>query len=193
MPLIELFNPQTHPILAVGIATFFFGFGAGALLNLYLLKIKSPLVTQFRGSLNFKSSIFGDGILLPIVNMVAVSSLLHAQGQGLVQQPEFVIALAIGIGVTVYFHVLQAVRGLVNWSMPKPWRWNLLGLWHAVYMLSVSTLLCLFYVVQIVAITKHEARVSDGIVVTLGLVVFFALLRLDYETVRWRSLLPKWR
>lgn len=190
---IELFNPQTHLVIAVGIATFFFGFGGGALLNLYLLKIKSPLVEKLRGSLDFKSSIFGDGILLPIINMIAISSILHANQQNPIQQPEFAVAIVLAVGITIYFHVVQALRGLVNWSMPKPWHWNLLGLWHAAYMLSVSTLLCLFYVVLIVAIAKHEAMIVDGIVVTLGLVAFFVLLRLDYETVSWSSLLPKWR
>jgi len=155
------------------------------------LAVKSPLVVELRGSLNFKSSIFGDGILLPIINMVAVSSLVHQQD--LVHQPQFVIALALGLGITAYFHITQAVRGLVNWAMPKPWRWNLLGFWHAAYMLSVSTLLSLFYIVLLVAITKHEAMISNGIIVTLGLVAFFMLLQLDYETVSWSSLIPKWR
>ncbi len=66
-------------ILGTGLATFFFGFGAGALYNLYLIQVNDPLVTQFRASLSYKSAIFGDGILLPIINMVMVSFLLKHQ------------------------------------------------------------------------------------------------------------------
>ena len=57
----------THPVPIVGLATFFFGFGAGAALNLYFIKVKSPLIAEHRGSLNYVSSIVGDGLVLPLV------------------------------------------------------------------------------------------------------------------------------
>lgn len=189
MPLLELFDPRVHPILATGLATLFFGFGAGALLNLYLIARHSPLVAELRGSLDFKSSIVGDGLLLPLVNMFVVSVLrTHS---GLVERPEIVIALVLGIAVTIYFHVVQAVRGLVNWAMPRPWRWNLLGLWHAAYMLSVSTLLSLFYVVFVRSIRTDEAMWADAAVVSAGVALFFLLLRLDYASVEFGSLVPQ--
>ena len=183
-------DPGAHPIVLTGLATFFFGFGAGALLNCYLIAVKSPLIAQLRGSLDYKSSIVGDRLLLPAVNMLVVSSLLPHRA--LLAAETIVPALLLGLAVTVYFHVVQAVRGLVNWAMPAPWRWNLLGAWHAAYMFAVSSLLSLFYVVLAVAVHGHEGGVArDGVLVTLGLAAFCALLRLDYATVSISALVPQ--
>lgn len=169
-------------ILGVGFATFFFGFGAGAMLNLYLLAIKSPLVLQFRSSLMFISSILGDGIVLPAVNMLIVSSLI--KNKEFVSRLKVVLSSLFGLAITLYFHITQAVQGLVNWTMPKPWEWNLLGVWHALYMLTVSSLISLFYIVLAFNIVKHKRFTKETILVTLGIVLFIILLRLDYIDVK---------
>ncbi len=164
-------------IVGVGLATFFFGFGAGAALNLYLISINDPLVTTLRASLTYRSAIFGDGIILPIVNMVAAYFLL--KNKALLNKSFFLTAILIGIIVTAYFHVDQATRGLINWAMPTPWNWNLLGAWHALYMFSVSSLMALFYLLALKVIHKKDTLVPT-IVVTLGLVLFFIILATDY-------------
>ena len=64
---------KQYVIIAVGLGTLFFGFLAGAMFNLYLLWIGSSFVNEFRAALTYKSAIFGDGILLPVVNMVIAS------------------------------------------------------------------------------------------------------------------------
>lgn len=179
-----------HPLWTTALATFFFGFGAGAVLNLYLIAVKHPFIEQFRGSLDYKSSIFGDGILLPIVNVLVVAALMDHRE--LVTTVTLLVALGFGLAVTAYFHIVQAVRGIVNWAMPAPWRWNGLGVWHAIYMMSVATLLSLFYVA-----TVAGWLAGDGIgwgefaLVTGGILAFFALLRLDYVTVEWSALVPQ--
>ena len=165
-------------ILGTGIATFFFGFGAAALLNLYLFAIKSPLVLSFRSSLNFISSIFGDGIVLPLVNMLVVWFLL--ENEKYVNRLRIILGAGIGLLITIYFHVSQGLQGLVNWSMPTPWHWNFLGLWHGIYMLAVTSLLSLYFVVSISVIRK-TGKISKYLpVVILGLIVFLILLKLDY-------------
>jgi hypothetical protein len=181
---------REHPLIATGLATFFFGFGAGALVNLYLSAVKSPLVADLRASLSYVSSIVGDGVLLPLVNMLVVSALLaHRE---LLTTPVWIAALVAGLGVTAYFHVVQAVRGLVNWTMPEPWHWNILGVWHAGYMLAVATLLSLFYIAAVAGFVR-----GDGIplwqqgTVTAGIMAFFVLLRMDYATVQWSALVPR--
>lgn len=166
--------------MGVGAATFFFGFGIPAILNLYLLAVNSPLVLQYRSSLMYISSILGDGIILPIVNMLAVLGLF--KNQELIGRLVIILSLFFGLLITLYFHITQAVQGLVNWSMPKPWEWNFLGAWHALYMLVVTSLICLFYIVLSRTIWKYK-RLSRGFVlVTLGIVLFLILLRLDYST-----------
>ena len=169
---------QRTIVIGVGAATFFFGFGAGAILNLYLLAINSPLVLQFRSSLMFVSSIIGDGIILPIVNMLIVSSLI--KNKELISRLIVAMSLFCGLIITLYFHITQAVQGLVNWAMPKPWEWNFLGAWHALYMFAVSSLLSLFYIVLILNLKKQKKLHKEAVLVTLGIVLFIILLRLDY-------------
>jgi hypothetical protein len=182
-----LHSIRSHPVLYTGLATFFFGFGAGALLNFYLILTDSSLLSGLRGSLNYISSIIGDGILLPVVNMIVVSFL--RKNRAFISRASVAVALTLGLLITMYFHVAQAVQGLTNWAMPSPWHWNLLGVWHAVYMMSVSSLLCLFFVTVFTSRRRgHVPR--EALLVTGGIVLFFFLLRLDYSTVDLQSLVP---
>ncbi len=176
-------------ILSVGIATFFFGFGAAAILNIYLYSIHSPLVESLRSSLTYKSAILGDGILLPIINMIVASYLLN--NRKVITQKLLTLALIIGGLITIYFHISQAVNNLVNWAMPTPWHWNLLGLWHAIYMFSVSSLLALFYLVTIKLSRNHKRIAQEVFIVTLGILLFFILLHLDYVNVKFNNLIPQ--
>ena len=179
-----------HPVLAVGIATFVFGFGAGAALNLYLISVKSPLIAEHRASLTYVSSVVGDGLLLPLVNMVIVSFLIAHQSH--IDNHTLGVAVGLGIAVTIYFHVVQAVRGLVNWTMPTPWRWNLLGAFHAAYMLAAATLLALFYAVVGAGALAHEGGLlPSAAFVTSGVLCFCVLLRVDYAAVSLRALAPR--
>lgn len=175
-------------LIVTAIATFFFGFGAGAILNLYLIFIHSPLIEKLRGSLNYTSSIFGDGILLPIVNMVMVSFLYDKK--------EFITKKTLGVGlfggllITAYFHISQALQGLVNWAMPTPWHWNFLGLWHGIYMLSVTSLITLFFTVSFLLAKRERNVAKEFFIVALGLIIFLFLLRIDYLKVSLISLFP---
>lgn len=180
---------KVYLILGVGFATFFFGFAAGAFLNLYLLAIDSPLVSHLRSSLSFKSAIFGDGIVLPIVNMIAMAFILkHAKA---VKKNIVNLALFSGFFVTLYFHVNQATQGLVNWAMPTPWHWNILGAWHAAYMFSVASFLSVFYLVLFKIAKRQKTIPKEFLFVTAGIMVFCVLLRLDYISVGFSSLVPQ--
>ena len=176
-------------ILSVGLATFFFGFGAPAILNLYFFAVKSPLVLNFRSSLNFISSIVGDGLILPIVNMFIVSFLLNNSKS--VSKLNIVFGLISGLLITIYFHVIQGIEGLVNWSMPTPWHWNLLGFWHAVYMFAVSSFLSLYFIVLVLQIKKTGKIPKNFLFVVFGIIVFLILLKLDYAKVSLNLFLPK--
>ncbi len=183
------FSASQYIVIGVGLATFFFGFGAGVILNLYLLAIKSTLVLSLRSSLTFKSAIFGDGMLLPIVNMIVASFLL--KNRDLVGKKSIRLAMVLGAGITLYFHINQAVFGLVNWAMPSPWHWNFIGLWHAVYMFSVASFLSLFYLVVIRFTTKEKELPRQVLLVTFGLIIFFILLRLDYVSIDLIQFIPR--
>ncbi|MDP2637437.1 MAG: hypothetical protein Q8P26_00045 [Candidatus Levybacteria bacterium] len=172
---------QKRIVWLVGAATFFFGFGASAMLNAYLFMIKSPLVLNFRSSLNFVSSIFGDGIILPIVNMLIARFILG--NLGLINKLNVFAGIVFGLAITFYFYITQAVKGLVNWSMPTPWHWNFLGVWHFFYMLSVSSLLSFYVLLLIKKIKKDKVTPKDAFVIVGGVIIFLILLKLDYADI----------
>lgn len=176
-------STQKYFIASVGLATFVFGFAAGAVLNYYLILIKSPFVQTFRASLSYKSSIFGDGIVFPVINMFAVAFVIR--NRELVSKKTFRNALISGVLITLYFHLNQALRGLVNWAMPSPWRWNYLGAFHAVYMFSVASFISLFYLVASSYIRKRKTLPKEVVIVTLGVIIFLVLLQLDYIAIRF--------
>jgi len=169
-------------IILTGLATFFFGFGAGALLNWYLIQVKDPLVEQFRSTLSYSSAIIGDGLILPITDMLMVAFLLNHRRYLTIK-----IRLAGflgGIIITAYFHITQALLGIVNWAMPSPWHWNALGLWHFFYMLAVTTLISTYYLVMLMTIQKEKKIPKSVFLVSLGILVFLALLKLDYINIK---------
>lgn len=181
---------QKYIVAGVGLATFIFGFFAGAVLNYYLILVNSPLVAQFRASLSYQSSIFGDGVILPIINMFAARFIL--ENKEFLRRKVLRNALLSGILITVYFHLNQAMRGLVNWAMPEPWKWNELGTFHAGYMLLATTFISLFYLILIKYVRRNKQSLRDdplktlpreALIVTLGIIIFLILLRLDYIAV----------
>ncbi len=175
-------------VIGVGLATYMCGFLAGALVNLYLLMIHHPLVDQFRATLSYGSAIIGDGFVLPVVNMIVADFMVKRRRD--ITPWTIRLAIAMGVAVTAYFHVSQAANGIVNWTMPTPWHWNILGLWHAGYMLAVTTWLSAFLVVVVRTIRRERAVPVEAAMVLIGVAAFFLLLRLDYIAVDLRSLAP---
>lgn len=180
---------KRYIILGVGVWTFLFGFLAGALFNFYLIVTKSPEFASLRTSLDYKSSIFGDGIILPVINMFAVAFLLR--NSEIIKKKMLGSALFFGFLITLYFHVSQAVNGLVNWAMPEPWKWNGLGVFHALYMYIAASFISLFYIVVIRYAHKNKRLPKEAVIVTVGAIIFLILLRLDYIAVSLSSMLPQ--
>lgn len=172
---------QKYIVASVGLATFVFGFFAGAVLNYYLILINSPLVANFRASLDYQSSIFGDGIILPVINMFGAYFVLR--NKEFLRRRVLRNALFFGLLITIYFHINQAMRGLVNWAMPEPWKWTELGAFHAGYMLLATSFISLFYLVLIKYVKRNKTLPREALIVTLGIIIFLILLRLDYIAV----------
>lgn len=184
---LDMDNRQVF-VVGVGFATFFFGFAAGAIANVYLLAIHSPLVTTLRASLTYKSSIFGDGFLLPVVNMIAASFLLSRSEKITARTKR--AAIFLGSIITIWFHVDQATHKIVNWAMPTPWHWNALGVWHAGYMFAVASFISCFYLVLLKTRKNKKLVPKEALFVTLGYAIFFMLLRWDYIAINLSALLP---
>ncbi|MBI1919201.1 hypothetical protein HYS29_01290 [Candidatus Microgenomates bacterium] len=176
-------------VVATGFLTFFFGFGAGAILNFYLLAINHPLATEYRSILTYISAILGDGIILPIINMIAMAFFL--KNREYLAVTTLRLALVAGLIVTLYFNIGQAINGVVNWAMPAPWHWNFIGLWHGIYMFCVASFLSLFYLVTIRVLVKEKELPRQVLFITLGLIIFFVLLRLDYISLDLTQFIPR--
>lgn len=174
-------SKQRYIVAAIGLATFVFGFMAGAIFNYYLILIHSPLIVNFRASLDYKSSIFGDGVILPIINMVAIYFIL--ENKEFLRRRVLRNAILLGFLITIYFHISQATRGLVNWAMPEPWKWNELGAFHAAYMFLAASFISLFYLVLIKYMRRTKTLPKEALIVTLGIIIFLVLLRLDYIAI----------
>ena len=122
-------------------------FGVNAAGHAFLLWRGHPLVRQHRATLEYRSALLGDSLLLPLVN-VLLDRQLDAWGDGLrpgsLRRGRLACALLVGTGLMALFHGYQGAQKLTNWTMPRPWRWNALGYYHAVYMAGQFTLLAYF-------------------------------------------------
>jgi hypothetical protein len=73
---------------------------------------------------------------------------------------------------------------MVNWTMTKPWRWNLLGYYHFVYMATQFSYM-LLYLTQLGGrwpkgeVTSGDKR--DLALILSNLVAFAILLQTDYQ------------
>jgi hypothetical protein len=140
-------NDAMRRSLAVFGLTGVAAFGVNAAGHAWMLWRGHPLVRRHRATLAYRSALIGDSLLLPLVN-VLLDRQLDAWGDGLrpgcLRWGRLARALLVGTGLTAVFHGYQAAQKLTNWTMPRPWRWNALGYYHAVYMAGQFTLLTYF-------------------------------------------------
>lgn len=177
----KVVNDPVRLVLLIGAETFFFGFALGGIINAYLLYRDSPLVEAFRGTLTFKSAIIGDGIILPIVNMVIAAFLIA--NKEYITKRILRSAVISSILITSAFHLIQARYGFINWSMPEPWHWNGLGLLHASYMSFVIFLISLFFITSGRIKQKTGLSPEEGKIVSGGIIIFLILLAIDYGLI----------
>src|SRR4029079_4568084 len=96
-------------------------------------------------------------------------------------------ALAPAVGgsaISLLFHIVQGKNGMVNWTMTKPLRWNLLGYYHFVYMATQFSYM-LLYLTQLAGhwrreeIEGHHKR--DLALIGANMGAFGVLLATDYQ------------
>ncbi|MFN8532386.1 MAG: hypothetical protein U0556_02425 [Dehalococcoidia bacterium] len=162
-------------VAAIVGVTFVFAFGVNACAHLVLLLRHDRLVQTHRGTLEFASAWIGDGLLLPAMN---VAGWKVVQGTGRPARAEIVAAVVAAGATTAAMHIGQALGGLVNWSMPRPWRWNWLGWYHLAFMWTQLTFLTL---VLVRAVRRPAMVWQPAALVVGGLAIFALLLRWDYR------------
>lgn len=177
----KVINDPIRLVVLIGAETFFFGFALGGIINAYLLFTGSSLVEHFRGTLTFKSAIVGDGIILPVVNMVIVAFLIANKEE--VSKRILRSAVFSSIIITSAFHLVQAKYGFINWSMPEPWHWNGIGVLHATYMSFAIFLISLFFMTAARIGKKTGITPSERKIVSGGIIIFIILLAWDYGLI----------
>jgi hypothetical protein len=173
-------NRPFFALTLVGLATWLFGFMLNAVGSILLGWRADPLVTGYRDTLEFTSAIVGDGLLLPFVNAVIVGQLL--QWRRSVRAREVIAATWVGAIMTLWVHLYQATNAIVNWTMPQPFYWTVLGYTHALFMWAELSLLAFFWIhaAAIARVAPREALRPRLLFVALCLAAFARLLLADY-------------
>ncbi len=177
---------ETKRGLVVFAVTSVSAFWVNAVGNVYLIWRKSPLVRDYKATLQYRSALAGDAVLLPLLS-VALDRQLDAWGDGprpgQVRRRRLARSLIGATSITAAFHVYQATQKLTNWTMPRPWRWNVLGYYHALYMAGQATQVCYFAGSAIAQVRAHGVRalLTPRLVAAMGLLLGWAgLLYKDY-------------
>ena len=169
-------------LAATALITFTAALGVSGGTNIWMLITGNDLIKKHRPTLTFRSAIFGDGLILPFVNSVMMKSFVRWK-PSLGGKPS-ILAILGGSAISLIFHIGQGRGGLVNWTMPKPWRWNLLGYYHFVYMATQFSYMLLYFT-QLAGhwtsgdpLTDEQKR--DLALIAGGLGAFGLLLFTDY-------------
>lgn len=124
------------------IVSFMAALGVSGGTNLVMLLTGNNLIKKHRPTLTFRSAIFGDGLILPFINVLMMKSFRRWRPR--LTARTGVVPVVGGSLVSLMFHIAQGRGGMVNWTMTRPWRWNLLGYYHFVYMATQFSYMLLY-------------------------------------------------
>jgi hypothetical protein len=135
--------------------TWVFGFLIQAAGSAWLRWQDDPIASHYRTSLSYTSALIGDGVLLPLVNVLIVGQLMAWRRRP--RGREIAGALLVGALVTSIVHLYQAANALLNWTMTQPYRWSGLGYEHAAFMWAEVSFV-LFFWGQVALVGKESPR-----------------------------------
>ena len=168
-------------MIGTAMVTFAAALGVSGGTNVVMLLTKNDLIKKHRPTLTFRSAIFGDGLILPFVNVLIMKSLKRWKPS---LSARTVLAPTLGgSAISLLFHIVQGKNGMVNWTMTKPWKWNALGYYHFVYMATQFSYM-LLYLTQLAGrwpkgeIDGEQKR--DLALIGANMAAFAVLLATDY-------------
>jgi hypothetical protein len=173
---------QARLMAITALATFAAALGVSGGTNVWMLITGNQLIKKHRPTLTFRSAIFGDGLILPFINVLMMRSFVRWQPR--MSGRTALVPVFGGSFVSLLFHIAQGRGGMVNWTMTRPWRWNLLGYYHFVYMATQFSYM-LLYMTQLAGrwpkgeVGPEEKR--DLALIGANLGAFAALLFTDYK------------
>jgi hypothetical protein len=168
-------------LLGTALATFAAALGVSGGTNVWMLITSNDLIKKHRPTLTFRSAIIGDGILLPLISALMMKSFVRWQPR--LASPASLVSIAGGSALALVFHIGQGRGGLVNWTMTRPWHWNLLGYYHFVYMSTQFSYMFLYFTQLAGRFPKGEIdgkQKRDLAIIAASLALFGLLLATDY-------------
>jgi hypothetical protein len=130
---------------------------------------------------NYYSGVFGDGLLLPVVNVAGFVMLRELSAQ--IPWRRLPLYLLLGLATAFGSFLMQAFLDWINWSMPSPYSWSDVGQFHFFVMAGEISYL---YLVLATAINNWKQLTANSIAwrsfatAWLGLALFGATLAADY-------------
>jgi hypothetical protein len=168
-------------LLAItALVTFVAALGVSGGTNVWMKIIDHSLIKEHRPTLTFRSAIIGDGILLPIISALMMKSFVRWRPR---LDGGSLASIAGGSAIALVFHIAQGRGGLVNWTMTRPWRWNLLGYYHFIYMATQFSYMALYFRLLAGRFAKGEVdseQKRDLAIIVGCLGLFGLLLATDY-------------
>jgi hypothetical protein len=162
--------------------TFAAALGVSGGTNVWMLITGNDLIKKHRPTLTFRSAIFGDGLILPYINVLMMKS--FSRWKPKLTPTTALVPILGGSAVSLMFHIGQGRGGLVNWTMTKPWRWNLLGYYHFVYMATQFSYMLLYATQLAGRVARGEELTADQkrdlALIGASLGAFGLLLYTDY-------------
>jgi len=168
-------------LAATALATFAAALGVSGGTNVWMLITDHELIKKHRPTLTFRSAIIGDGILLPLISALMMKSFVRWKPR--LSRPESLASIIGGSALALVFHIGQGRGGLVNWTMTRPWRWNLLGYYHFIYMSTQFSYMFLYFMQLAGRFRKGEVdgkQKRDLAIIAASLALFGLLLATDY-------------
>ncbi len=168
-------------LATTAVLTFLAALGVSGGANLAMILTDDPIIKQHKATLSFASAWIGDGILLPIINMLMVLA-LRRWGTPIGRRNTGA-ALGVGFAIMGIFQIVQATQSMTNYTMPAPWQWTWLGYYHMLYMGSQFSFMVFYFLAlyqawqagQVTAAQKRHLALIAGMIL-----LFAVLLQFDY-------------
>lgn len=176
-------------MIVVFLVTCWFSFGVQFCFYVWYRFHRPQFLKNHQHVLQYISGIIGDGLLVPLTNVVAIETLQQ------IERPIFSMRMIgfsflSGMVITFLFHKGQQYFKLTNWTMPKVGVWNLLGFYHALFMFFESSFLVLTLSAFLESVRLHGSIQAYHSPIRYGfslLFIFFLSFVFDY----WKTLFKK--
>lgn len=169
--------------------TLFLSFGVQFGFYLWYKKNNPDFLKKYQHVLQYWSGLLGDGLFVPLINVFAVLTLNQIAPLEINFQT-IILSFLGGLIITFLFHFGQQHYKLINWTMPEVGNWNLLGLYHAIFMFFESSFLIFTLISFIIYTNNYGLSIVSNSPIKYGflvLFIFFVTFVYDY----WKTLFKK--